>query len=80
MNRQLELSKILNIERTLRRHSPLAPAELQWLANYYITQMHECMNPVGRKMLASKIRQLDELVQSRLALSPGQVYGWLSIK
>ncbi|MDJ0703885.1 MAG: hypothetical protein QNJ46_11450 [Leptolyngbyaceae cyanobacterium MO_188.B28] len=80
MNQQLELSNILNIERTLRRHSPLAPAELQWLANYYVNQMNECINPIGRKTLASKIRQLDELVQSRLALSPRQVYGWLNIK
>ncbi|MCG8366993.1 MAG: hypothetical protein MJA27_27125 [Pseudanabaenales cyanobacterium] len=70
MNRQqLESSTILNIERNLRRHSLLAPAELKWLENYYIAQMNRCMNPVGRKMLASKIRQLNKLVQSRLAFS-----------
>ena len=71
MNRQhLEPSNMLNIERNLRRHSLLAPAELQWLANYYITQMNGCMNPLGRKMLAAKVQQLNKLVQSRLYLSP----------
>ena len=71
MNPQhLQSTNILNIERNLRRHSLLAPAELKWLENYYIAQMDGCMNPLGRKMLASKIQQLNKLVQSRLSLSP----------